>query len=128
MIEMIVAVAVIILILTGLITATTSSLSRSIDVSNRSQATKLAQNAIEHIRSLRDTDWDRLASYTGETMYFVNGEIVDSEHADPDAPYIHTVEFTNCGSTCVSIVSTVSWQEKGESKEVSLESKVTRWK
>ncbi len=126
MVEMIIAIAVIVMILAGLLTATTSSLSRSTDVSQRSQATKRAQNGIELARQLRDEDWNEFKAISG-TKYVVDGQLVDS--APSGDMFIQTLEFDHsCGPNCVIVTSTVSWQEKGVLKDISVQTTLTQWK
>lgn len=126
MVEMIIAIAVIIMILAGLISATTSSLSRSTDVSQRSQATKRAQNGIELARQLRDKDWSEFILNSG-IKYVSDGQLYDSQPTGES--FIQTLTFDHtCGVNCVNVTSTVSWQEKGELKNISVQSILTQWK
>lgn len=56
--EIVVALAVIVLVVTGLVVVITTSLRNANFAKNQAEATRLAQDATEWIRAQRDADWD----------------------------------------------------------------------
>ena len=65
LVEVVVAVGVVILLVTGLIVGTTSSIRGSEFSTYKSRALKYAQEAIEITRGMRDTSWASLAAKSG---------------------------------------------------------------
>jgi len=58
LVEMIVVIGVVVLLTTGIVVGTTTSLSRSETSETRSQALSYAQEGIELARGLRDAGWN----------------------------------------------------------------------
>ncbi len=65
LVEVVVAVGVVILLVTGLIAGTTSSLKGSEFSRYKSRALKYTAEGIETVRSMRDTSWASLAAKSG---------------------------------------------------------------
>jgi len=65
LVEMIVIIGIVVLLATGIVASTTSSLSRSETSQSRSDALSFAQAGIELARGLRDTGWDTFSHMGG---------------------------------------------------------------
>ena len=135
--EVIIAVSVVVLVITGLIAGTTASLKTSQFNRSRSLAVKYAQSAMEETRKLRDTGWTAFESYgnsSGNTWCLDN----ESEWTDVvtdcdmnlyvEGIYNRTVTLTWDAINSRMIVDVlVSWRDT-ESHSVSLSSILTQWR
>lgn len=114
--EVIAALAVAVIIILALVKASTISIKNTSFSRNQSLATRYAQESIEEARKIRDENF---------ADFFVNG------YCDKSA---ETVGIFTRVRTCVlsadtmTVTATVSWQEKGQTYESKLETKLTNWK
>jgi len=130
MVEMIVALAVIIIILAGLISATTASITRSTDISIRTQATKLATNGIEFARNLRDQDWNEFYALSG-SYYLSNGELFGMWEPPAQNGVFYTILTFTQGTPAagqMTVESRVTWTERDTDKDIILSTVLTQWK
>lgn len=68
LVELVVVIAVLVIVVSALTFATISSLRNAQFAKNQAQATKLAQEGLEKVRSLRDRDTDGSISYNDGTF------------------------------------------------------------
>lgn len=66
--EVVVAIGVVALLLTGLASAVTRSVSNTTFAKNQSIANRYSQQAVEWMRTERDTSWDQLANGVGSSQ------------------------------------------------------------
>lgn len=135
LLEAVVAVGLVIVIATALISATTTGLKASQSGKLRSKAVVLAQDGLELTRKLRDSDWD---VFQGKGTAVGKAWCLNSlgqwdDIAPNPCPYdledIHarTITFTWNGSR-MKIDSVVSWNERSQVKDVTLTTYFTDWR
>ncbi len=136
LLEIVVAVGVIALVLTALVTAVTASLRFSQAGRYRSQAVKYAQEGIELTRKLRDTQpWTEFAVYSGagtaDWCLSESGTWTASDGSGcaitPTSNFWRTITLTLNGSV-MEVTSTVSWGERTQSSTVTLRTYLSDWR
>jgi len=136
LIETVVAVAIVTLIVTGLVAATTSTLRFSQMSKTRTQALQYAKEGLEIVRIIRDTGWASIPQ-TDQSYCLSKGQqelgtsTSDACPMDIDNMYSRTLSFSH-DATCVTpacskVTVTVSWIEQ-DTKSVSLSSYITNWR
>lgn len=135
MVEAVVAVGVVVLLVTGLIAATTSSLQFGQMSKTRTQALQYAKEGMEVIRILRDTAWVTVPQAGSYCLDKEQKELGTAASEDCpmtiDNMFSRTVSFSHdnrCVSpSCVIVTVTVAWMEKGK-QSVVLPSYMTDWR
>lgn len=135
LLEIVVALGVIAVVLTGLVTAVTASLRYGQASKFRSQGVKFAQEGLELTRKLRDTSlWTDFLAYSdggGEWCLDQAGAwTVSGGTGCPmtnGSTFWRTVTFTINGSV-VDVTSEVSWGERNPSSTVSLRTFFSDWR
>ncbi len=136
LIEAIISISIVVLLVTGLIAGTSASLKTSVSGRSRDQAVKLAEEGLEHARSLRDQSWATLASYSGSYCFdssaLVPLEITQSEDCPvkkttQDTVFNRIITFSLSGSR-MTIESKVSYPENAKTQQVLLTTYLTAWK
>lgn len=146
LLEIVVATAVAILLITGLLVATSVSLRTSQNGQQRSKALKYAQEGIELTRSLRDSlDWASFTAYdpnagsASTTWCLVAAGNWKQGACDPvvdaiDGVYTRAVTFewndrdSDPNKYRMEVTVTVSWDQAGQTKSVTLATYFTQWK
>lgn len=138
LVEVVASIGIILLILTGIITATTYSVRNARFAKNQSQATKFANEVKEWLRSQRDElDWNTFYSEKatgGEGFtYCFNQETLSWPEVGPCSGYDlkgmfkRQVVLKQIASDQVLVTINVFWQaESGEHKS-TLETYLTQW-
>ena len=130
LVEIIVVVGVVVLLVTGLVIGTTASLRIGESGKIRSQAVKLAQQAIELARTVRDTKWATFASMTGtyclgDTNTWTPATGLCSVNIG--TTFTRSVNFAFVDPR-MTVEVTVSWQDSSGTKQTSLKTYFTQWK
>jgi len=117
LLELVIAIGVVAVIITGLVVAATSSLRFGQESRLRSSAVKYAQEAIELARQMRDTQsWDTFMSYTG------SGSQIEMR-----GPFTRTVTFT-WNDPIMTVQSNVSWAVGASQQTTQLQTYLTQWR
>lgn len=143
LIEAVVAVAVVIVLVTGIIAGTTSSLRSSAYARARSEATKLVQQAIEIARADRDANWSTFYARSGNSYCLGNANVLIAA-ADPVADCANnksitasslTINFTryitfsyDSGNERMIVTAFVIWNEGSAQRTSRAETYFTQWK
>ena len=137
LIEVLTALAVVLLVIVALIRATTISMRSSGFSKAQAQATAYAQEAIEWIRAERDKDWNGISSRAGLT-FCLNSESLSwsAEGVCPADDYLLGGRFkreatlTNIGGTGnqIEVEVIVSWQEAGGEHHSQVNTYLTNWR
>jgi len=134
--ELVIALGVVALVLTGLIAAVTSSLRYGQASRFRSQGVKYAQEGIELTRNLRDTStWDVFMTYsgTGTASWCLDSSgawSVDGGSGclmEAGSPFWRTITFT-WTDPVMAVTSQVSWGEHVTPTNVTLSTYFSQWK
>lgn len=136
LIEAVVAIAIVVMLITGVLVATTQSLNVSQSGKFRSQAVKYAQEGIELSRNLRDSGWSTFSTYgtVGGTLWCVDGNGTwtadDGDGVCPaNVANIFTRAITIAWNDPIMDVSvSVSWEEGAEKRRVDLRTYFTQWR
>lgn len=128
--EVVVALGVAVLMAAGLLVGMTVSLRNTESARTRSQAVKFAQEAIEAVRQLRDSDW---AEFRGRSGLWCLSESGDWSQASvcPKLATIFTrgVQFSwNNGEARMDVTATVSWNDGNTTHTSELTTFFTQWK
>jgi len=135
LLEIVVALGVIAVVLTGLVTAVTASLRYGQASKYRSQGVKYAQEGLELTRKLRDTSpWTDFLTYSdGGGVWCLNQAGAWSTSAGTGCPIVagstfwRTITFTVNGSV-MDVTSEVSWGERNLSSTVTLRTFFSDWR
>jgi type II secretory pathway pseudopilin PulG len=135
LIEVVVAIAVVILIVSGLIIAVISSLRSAQSSKARSVSTKLTQDGIESIRNLRDSGWATFISKSSATSWCLGTDGLLTDH--PPCPqnivtggitFIRTVLIADTGGDQATVTVTVTWTEGQTAKNSTVTTVLTKWR
>lgn len=129
LVEIVVIVGVVVLLVTGLIVASTSTLRSGQQSKSRSQATNLAREALEHARAERDTDWVQFSARSG-AYCFSESYSWSQEIECPmtiQNQFSRTVTFDGT-ATGVNVTVIVEWWESLVKRNVTLQTTFTDWK
>lgn len=135
LLEIVVALGVIAVVLTGLVTAVTASLRYGQASKYRSQGVKYAQEGLELTRKLRDTSpWaDFLAYSNGSGIWCLDQAGVWTVSTGSGCPIVagstfwRTITFTVNG-TVMDVTSEVSWGQRNLSSTVTLRTFFSDWR
>lgn len=132
LVEVVVAVGVVVILVTGLIVGTTSALKTSQYGRSKSQAIKYAQEAMELTRQLRNNGWATFAARSGLWCLDKVGAWIQGAGTCPlniDNLFTRSATFTwNVGSSRMEVVVNVSWSDGGGLHNTQLTTYFTQWK
>lgn len=136
LLELVLALGVIAVVLTGLVSAVTSSLRYSQSSQLRSRGVKYAQEGLELVRKLRDSNtWSTFQDYsrsgTKDWCLSESGVWTESDGTGcpiaNGSPFWRTVTFT-WTDPLMDITSTVSWADRTPTSTVSFRTYFSQWK
>ncbi|MBI5019118.1 prepilin-type N-terminal cleavage/methylation domain-containing protein [Candidatus Gottesmanbacteria bacterium] len=135
LLEIVVALGVIAVVLTGLVTAVTASLRYSQVSKYRSQGVKFAQEGVELARKLRDTSpWADFSAYSSGTGAWCLNEAGSWSVSDGSgcpiavgSTFWRTVTFVLSGSV-MDVTSEVSWGDRSTGSTVTLRTYLSDWR
>lgn len=129
--EVVVAMGVVILLVTGIIAGGTSAIRTSDQGRIRSLAVKYSQESLELARELRDTDWSSFQAKNGlwcldkNNTWSVGGAICS---INIDNTFTRSVTFTwNAASQRMEVTTTVTWQDGSVARTSQLTTYFTKW-
>lgn len=146
LIETVVVLGIVVLLVTGIVSATIASLKASQNNRARSIATKLIQEGLEIARSDRDASWSQFINLSGSYCFDNNkqtyfGLIPGDPNNCSSFPYvilpplsINFIRYTTFSKQSVggydqmSVLVTVKWTESGQSRSSRTETYFTQWK
>lgn len=131
-VEAIVVIGIVVILVTGLISGTTASLQTANNSRIRSEAVKYAQEGLEIVRSVRDTNWTNFQSHSGlycmgTDEQLVSADTCASNITTPEAKLTRSVEFAWLGDR-MEVTASVSYLEGSLTRSVSLSTYFTQWK
>jgi Tfp pilus assembly protein PilV len=132
LIEVLTALAVVLLVIIALIRATTTSMKGSDFAKTQSSATSYGQEAIEWIRAERDKNWDNLADGT----YCLKSSPIESWPSQGDCgdeDYLEGTKFKRRATLTkegekVKIEVIVGWQDSSGDHQSQLSTYLTNWR
>lgn len=129
--EIVVALGIVLILLSGLVSGATSAVKTNSQTQKRSLAVTYSQEALELSRKLRDEDWDSFQARSG--LWCLNKDGVWTQGA-PSCPvnidsfYTRGVTFTwNEAGSRMEVVATVSWPDGGSTHQSQLTTFFTQW-
>ncbi len=132
LVEVVVAVGVVMLLVTGLIVGSTASIKGSEFSVAKSRALKYSQEGIEISRSLRDQSWATFASRSGLWCLAKDGTWTQASGSCPiniDATFTRGVTFTWDGlNNRMSVTASVTWNDGNGIHTSQLVTYFTQWK
>lgn len=137
MVEIIIVIGIVLIIVTGLVVASTAALKGTRFTSTKSPATKYAQEGLELARKLRDTSWSAFFVKKDETggLWCLNesgqwsgasGSVTNCAN-NVAGIYTRSVTFTWDGAR-MRIMATVSWIDGATTHKSELITYLTQWK
>jgi type II secretory pathway component PulK len=134
-VEAIVVIGVVVLLVTGLIAGTTTSLRSATSGRVRSQALKFAEEGLEYARTLRDERWDTFQTYSG--LYCLASpaqELVESSNSScasnittQEGSFARSLDFSWDGDK-MTVEVIVAYPEGTQRKSISLKTYFTQWR
>ncbi|SRR4030043_248599 len=132
--EVVVAVGLSALILTGVVSLAAGSIRNSSYSRNNAQATKYAQEALEWLRGQRDADWDAFATHsltTGNPTDLCSSPMGWGGTCPiPNTIFSRNVILTtdSGNSDIIDAVVTVSWSDAQGTHQVKSNTRFTNWR
>ena len=128
LVESVVTLGVVVLLVTGLIVGTTSSLKYAQSSRSRNVATQYASEGLELARKERDNGWIAFAR-SGIFCVGPNGTIPTEPCVLLDGQYTRTLTYTyDAVAGAVVVQAEVAWIEGGTKKTITLQTTLTNWK
>lgn len=121
LIEVVIALAIATLVLVALANGVTTSIRNSRFAKDKSQATELAQDTLEAVRSIRDNNWLSLTAGThGIQKSGVYWMLTDA--ATAEGAFTREIQIADGVQNTKTITVTISWSEGGAPQKVVLHS------
>ena len=136
MIEILIAISVLVVILAGLAKLATVQIRNSTFSQNQNQSSKLAQQAVEWVRSQRDADWVVFATHTGNfclnSLSWTTGICAANDYS-LESKFKRQASISDNSSPAGSnnsrqVTVTVSWRDSSGTHTVTSETTLTNWK
>lgn len=130
LVESVVTLGVVILLVTGLVVGTTSSLKYAQSSRTRSVVTQYASEGLELARKERDSGWGAFAR-AGIFCVGSSGAIPTEPCEVLENKYSRVLTYTldnDVDPQIVTVVSSVTWIEGDGEKMISLQTTLTNWK
>lgn len=142
LIEVLTALAVVLLVIVALIRATTTSMKGSDFAKTQASATSYGQEAIEWIRAERDKSWDDFYSKATPDpglVYCLNsgltllselseGACTGDDSYSLDGKFKREATLTDLGGNKIEVKVTVSWQDSSGDHQSQLSTYLTNWR
>jgi type II secretory pathway pseudopilin PulG len=139
LVEAVVAIAVVVLIVSGLIIAVISSLRSAQSSRARSTATKLTQDGIEIVRNLRDLGWTDFISKDSSVAWCLGNDkelsnlpvdCVNNIPADSvnKIPFTRTALITETSPNQATVTIEVTWLEGQTPRKSTVTTYLTQWR
>jgi len=138
-VEAVVAVGIAIVLITGLVAATTSTLRVSQMSKDRTQALQYAKEGLEVVRIVKDANWNDIPQ-TAATYCLSKGQQNLGVGASDDCPFdidnmfSRTILISDEGISCTAatfcrkVTVTVSFREQDQTRSVILTTYITNWR
>lgn len=137
LIEAIVAIAVVVVLVTGLVVGTTRAISTTTSARVRSVANKLVQDGMEYLRQQRNiVTWSEFTTHAGNSycMKEDNTLVLGANCSTSDQiaqtgtpPLSRVVQFSSSGANKIDFTITVSWNESGITRQSKASTSLTNW-
>lgn len=114
LVEVVIAVAISILIIGGLLAAVTMALRSAKFAQNQATATKYAQEGMEAVRSIRDSNWSSLNTNGNYGLQYIGGWLFSGSSDTPATGFTRIVTIDDAvppDSNKKKITVTVSWSD-----------------
>jgi type II secretory pathway pseudopilin PulG len=136
LIESVVTLGVVILLITGLVVGTTSSLQNAQASKARSLGVQYAQEALEVLRQERDSNWTTFASQatigTPVDNCMDGNKQLTAKPQDGCTPFTgtfsRTITFTKVDDHQMDVAVLIFWLEGSTGKNITLHTTYTDWK
>jgi len=127
LVEVIIAVSVFSIIVTGLMGAFVYAYKSSVISGKKSRAVFWAEEGLEAVRSIRDRSFNNLVDGT-HGLAISGNQWIFSGTEDVTDIFTRSVDIGAIDSDTRKITSNISWEEQERTYEVSLVSYLTNWK
>ena len=139
LVEIVVVVGTVVLLVSGLIVATTTSLKTTRLSTTRSPAIKYAQEGVEQARKMRDTSWSSFLAQKDapgglwclgiqDTWTMAQGDEENCQ-SNIDAVFSRVIQFTwDAPNNRMLVQSTVSWNDGGVIRQSDVSTYFTNWR
>ena len=126
--EVLVAIAVAALIMTGVVSLTTVALKNSTNTKNNALATKYAQEGIEYLREQRDLAWTNLSSRSPGSNLCLGGNPPSwGNCAQLNGIFDRRVTLSDTGFESIQAVVVVTWMDGTRTNNVNSTTRFTNW-
>lgn len=131
--ELIIALAVAVLVVTGIIKIVTISVQNAAFAKNQAEATRFAQEGLEWLRAERDKDWDDFASRSNQiwclsALAWQKSSPCTSSDRIADTIFTREADLSSLSTDSIEAILRVSWTDAAGSHESRLGTILTRWR
>ncbi len=131
LVETLVAISIFTMSILGLISILASGISNTGYAKNKMTASYLAQEGIEYVRNIRDTDViSAVDGQTGWSKFFLDKDNISYPVTDPDfAGFTRKIQINSVGPSVdeVQISSTVSWTQNSGDFSITFTENLFNW-
>lgn len=130
--ELVVVLAIVGLLITGIVSVVTLSVRNSSFSRDQSASSRYSQEALEWVRQERDKSWSTFQSKSGQTycmkqLSWSSASTCGSSDTIADTPFLRTVTLENQDANSVLVEVVVSWQDSQGSHQSRLSTVLTDW-
>lgn len=134
--EVVVAVGVFALIIAAIVGLATSSIRNTTFTRNNALATRYSQEAVEWLRTQRDTDWSSFHTYAlGVPPTYCLSDLSWADIGDcgsgdsvPETILFRKVDFLDVTDTSVTATIETSWTDSQGTHQVEVSTEFTDWR
>lgn len=130
--ELIIALAVTALVVTGIIKVVTISVRNAAFAKNQAESTRLAQEGLEWLRVERDSGWDAFATRSNSTWCLLSLDWSKQrpcrESEKISDTFSREATLTTLSNDNIEVLVRVSWADPAGRHESRLDTRLTRWR
>ena len=134
--EVVVAVGVFAVVIAAIVGLATSSIRNTTFSRNNALATRYSQEAVEWLRTQRDTDWVNFhtnasavpPTYCLKDLSWADIDDCDPSDSIPETTLFRQVDFSDVTDTSVTATIVTSWSDSQGTHQVEISTEFTDWR
>ena len=127
LVETLVAISIFTMAILGLMSILSKGVTDTSYAKQKMTASYLAQDGIEYVRNLRDTDVLYTETTSKNWTTFINELTAGISYPSPDPIFTRTITWVSVSATEVKIISTVSWNQGSGPHSVVFSESLHNW-
>lgn len=133
MFELLIALAVAVLVVTGIVKVVTISTRNATFAKNQAEATRYAQEGLEWIRSERDQDWDLFTTRSNKLwclrdLSWSKASSCTQDEKLEGTPFVRQADLTSLNDNSMEVLVRVRWTSPAGEHESRIDTRLTNWR